>query len=151
MIALPKIKWREYLNGEYIINDENQRNKIRNDIRERAKTMMCDLLLIAERSDSRQKTLIFKKPQTRDRLIRPLITALWNNSAFLGPEQEEYENIVKLMQDLELTSVKYDFEKLFDTTLEEHEAYCKNKRQQVDEKLKEIGERKWIETRALPS
>jgi leucyl-tRNA synthetase len=138
---MPKINWREYLSGEHIVEDDNLRYKYDHDIHQRAIRMMRDLLLIAEKSSSRQKTQIFKKSETRDKLIIPLIMALHNNSAFLTPEQKEFEDITQLMQDLELTGIKYDFERLFDTTHPDHKIYCEHKRQWVSEKLKEIGKR----------
>jgi hypothetical protein len=137
---LPEIKWREYLRGEYLV-DENLRYKYDHDIHFRAIQMMRDLLLIAEKSNTRQKTRIFKNPKTRSKLVIPLIIALHNSSAFLTPEQKEFEDIARLMQDLEFTGIKYDFAKLFDTTHPDHKTYCDHKRQWVNEKLKGIGKR----------
>jgi hypothetical protein len=110
------------------------------DIRIRAKKMMRDLLLIAEKSNSRQKTAIFRTPETRDDLVIPLIAALHNNSALLGPENEEFDDIVKLMQDLELTETNYDMVKLFDTEHPDNKIYRQHKRQQVNQKLQERGQ-----------
>lgn len=102
--------------------------------------MMRDLLLIAEKSNSRQKAAIFRVPETRDNLVIPLIKALRNNSAFLTPENREYDDIAKLMQDLERTETDYDIVKLFDTEHPDNKIYRQHKRQQVNQKLEEMGE-----------
>lgn len=137
---MPEIKWREYLRGEYVV-DDNQRYKFDHDIHLRAIQMMRDLLLIAEKSNTRQKTQIFKNPETRNNLVIPLIRALHNSSAFLTPEQKEFDDTVQLMQGLESAGIKYDFVKLFDKTHPDHKTYLDHKRQWVNEKLKEIGKR----------
>jgi hypothetical protein len=110
------------------------------DIRTRAKKMMSDLLFIAEKSNSRQKTAIFKTPETRNNLVIPLIKALHNSSAFLTPEDKEFGDIVGLMQDLERTETDYDIVKLFDTEHPDNKTYRQHKRQQVNQKLQEMGE-----------
>lgn len=139
---MPAIKWREYLKGEYIIKNENQRAKMDYDIRVRAKQMMEDLLLIAQKSNTRQRTQIFKIPpnERREKLVIPLIKALHDNSMFITPESKEFDDLVKLMQDLERTKTEYDIVKLFDTEHPDNKIYRQHKRQQVNQKLEERGE-----------
>lgn len=114
MVKMPKTKWREYLKGEYIIKDENLRNKMHHDIRQRAKQIMKDLLLIAEKSDKRQRILIFKDPDFRDSVIRPLWRELMNNSCILTPDEENYEDIVDIIRGLIKHGIKYDFVRIIE-------------------------------------
>jgi hypothetical protein len=123
---MPKTKWREYLKGEYAPPNENALNKMHSDVRKRAKQMIEDLLLIAQKSNKRQRIRIFREPEIR-KTIRSLIVELHNNSLILAPQDKEFEEIVRLMQELELAKVKYDWVKLV-----EEKDYRDQKRVQLE-------------------
>jgi hypothetical protein len=100
-----KDAWREYLRGEYSIKDARFENKIRWEIRERAKERMSDLLLICQKASDQDKIMIFKNPKTRRGLVIPLIMALENTSERFN---EELENFMDLGNSLLSQGIKFD-------------------------------------------
>jgi len=106
-----KAKWREFLKGEVQVKDEDKMNW---EIRERAKQMMKDLLLIARKMPKRQRILIFKTPETRERLVVPLARELFNNASFASHGEKDYNAVAKLARGLETVGEKYDWVKLME-------------------------------------
>jgi hypothetical protein len=104
-----KSRWREYLKGEYVAKDGDKMNW---EIRQRAKQIMKDLLLITEKMSQRQRTLIFKTPETRNNLVIPLIRELHNNASIWSPDQEKIDAIQELARNLESCKIPYDWTKL---------------------------------------
>lgn len=104
-----KSRWREYLEGEYLVKNEDKMNW---EIRQRAKQMMKDLLLITKKMSQRQRMLIFKTPETRDHLVIPLIRELHNNASIWSPDQEKIDAIQEFARNLESCKIPYDWVKL---------------------------------------
>ena len=104
-------RWREYLNGEYQTKDKDKMNW---EIRRRAKQMMRDLLLITRKTPQRQRDAIFKTPETRDKLVIPLVRELFNSASFMSPGQKEYEATAKLARSLESAGIPYNWVKLLE-------------------------------------
>jgi hypothetical protein len=105
-----KSKWRDYLKGKIKVEDKDKMNW---EIRKRAKQMMEDLLLIAEKTNERQRIAIFKNPKNRNELVIPLARELFNRSAFDHGKQE-YEDITRLGAELTAMGKQYDWIKLIE-------------------------------------
>jgi hypothetical protein len=123
--------WRDFLKGNYPVNDPNSLSKMKHDIRKRATRLMEDLLLICQSSNlsKEDKNLIFKnlnswenmpynerveankfgRPTTIwQNVMKPLVKELMNNAAILTPESESVEEIQELFIMLEIYGKEYD-------------------------------------------
>ena len=117
---LPTISWREYLRGEYVIENEASRKKMHHDIRQRAKRMLKDLLLICQKMPHKDRIRIFREPTFWEKVSKPLVKELMNNTSVFTPEDEmelgheQFEEIRNLSCGLQVYGVKYDFVKLIE-------------------------------------
>lgn len=105
-------KWREHLRGEYQITDRNAHNKMHCDIRNRARSMLEDLLLICQRAPKSDLIQIFFEPKTLEKVAMPLPRELENNTCVLKPDDPEFEEIQLLASGLTVYGMGYDIVKL---------------------------------------
>ncbi len=122
-----RARWREYLKGEYIPQD---RDKMNYEIRKRAKRMMKDLLLIAQKMPRRQRILIFMNPNIWEDVAMPLVRELSNNICVPSPEEFDegkMYDIQHFIKGLELHKIPYDLVKLI-----EDKAYYERKEVQLN-------------------
>jgi hypothetical protein len=134
-----KAKWRDYLKSKYVVTDERLRNELRHDIRRRAIKMMEDLLLILEKSDARQLTLIRyhwlekegkRKPKKKQMLILKLQRQIQNKLVY--PSKTIDKEIRGLREDLDVLGIRYKRFRYNIIKLVNDRTYRDKKRKQVD-------------------
>jgi ABC-type phosphate transport system auxiliary subunit len=133
-----KTKWRDYLDGKYVVTDRRLRNELRHDIRRRAIKMMEDLLLILEKSDARQLTLIRyhwlekgkRKSKKKQMLILRLQRQIQNKLVY--PSKTLDKEIKGLREDLDVLGIRHKRFRYDIIKLVNDRTYRDKKRKQVD-------------------
>jgi hypothetical protein len=106
-------KWREYLDGSYTIENSLNRNQMDYNIRQKAKQMMEDLLLICERMPHEDLVRVFRDPKM-SKVVEQLAWKIKENTNLLSTKMKNFYEVRDLARGLELFRMKYDLVKLCD-------------------------------------
>jgi hypothetical protein len=92
----PNAQWRKYLDGSYIIENPLNRNQMEYNIRQKAKQMMKDLLLICQKMPKPDRVRIFHDEDVWDSVVMPLYREFQNNVCILSPETAINEKTIEI-------------------------------------------------------
>ena len=92
-------KWRKYLNGSYVIDDPSTRNQMDFNIRQKAKQMIKDLVLICDKMPYPDRVRIFYG-RGMFKAVDRLAWQIQNNTALLTSEMGNYYEISEIARGL---------------------------------------------------